>query len=213
MELPKIIGATPSRRYPKTSIVLFQGEVPRYGFIVEEGCLKVYAIDDDGNEKVVGIYSRGDVFPVDWLNGSSRSVMFYYETLEDSKLLPIQKSDCENGDFAQYVQNFTSRETTTALLRNLALQQSNATSKILYFFFYLAMRHGQEKGSGLFSLGLPLTHQFIADNLGLTRETVAGEMSKLKKASVVMYRKKRYVVDKSLLIKTVGKEITNNFIT
>lgn len=211
MNVPKI--STPARRYPKNSLVLFQGEIPRYGFIVEEGSLKVYAIDDDGNEKVVGIYSHGDIFPIDWLSGTSRSVMFYYETLTDSKLLPIQKSDYETDEIAAYIHEFSNRETTTSLLRNLALQQSHATNKILYFFFYLAMRHGKEMTTGLYSLGLPLTHQFIADNLGLTRETVAGEMSKLKKANVVMYRKKYYVVDKSLLIRTVGKEITSNFVT
>jgi CRP-like cAMP-binding protein len=63
----------------------------------------------------------------------------------------------------------------------------------------------------LYNLGLPLTHQLIADNLGLTRETVASEMSKLKKAGVVVYRRKQYVVDKGLLIRTVGKEITSNY--
>lgn len=204
-------GVSPARKYSKNSIVLFQGEVPQYGFIVEEGCLKVYAIDSDGNEKVVGICSKGDIFPADWLIGQSKSVMFYYETLEESSLLPIQKSEAQEQELQNLINKFTQQETTSALLRNLALQQSNATNKILYFFFYLAARHGQEKGAGLFSLGLPLTHQFIADNLGLTRETVASEISKLKKSNVVMYRHKHYVVDKALLIRTVGKEITNNF--
>lgn len=209
MEVPRT--TTPTRRFPKNSLVLFQGEVPRYGFIVINGCLKVYAIDDEGNEKIVGIYSRGDIFPVDWLTGTSRSVMFYYETIEDSQLMPVQKEECSRRDITEYLHEFASRETTTSLLRNLALQQSNATNKILYFFFYLAMRHGKKMGAGLYGLGLPLTHQFIADNLGLTRETVAGEVSKFKKANVVMYRKKHYVVDKSLLLRTVGKEITSNF--
>lgn len=204
-------GVTPARKYSKSSIVLFQGEVPQYGFVVDEGCLKVYAIDTDGNEKVVGICSKGDIFPTDWLIGQSKSVMFYYETLEESSLLPVLKTECDTKEVRDLIHAYAQQEVTSALLRNLALQQSNATNKILYFFFYLATRHGQEKGTGLYSLGLPLTHQFIADNLGLTRETVASEVSKLKKANVVMYRHKRYVVDKALLIRTVGKEITSNF--
>lgn len=201
----------PSRKYSKNSLVLFQGEVPQFGFIVESGCLKIYAIDSEGNEKVVGICSKGDVFPTDWLVGQSSSVMFYYETLEDSTLIPIQRSECKEHVLQDYINTYMQYEATSSLLRNLALQQSNATNKILYFFFYLATRHGQEKSGGLFSLGLPLTHQFIADNLGLTRETVASEISKLKKSNVVMYRHKHYVVDKALLIRTVGKEITSNF--
>ncbi len=192
--------------------MLFQSEIPRYGFYVSEGSLKVYSIDNDGNEKVVGIYSSGDLFPIGWLLGSDRSSMFYYETLMDSKLTPFTKEEFKlNKQLNDTASKLLLTEASTGLLRNLALQQSHATNKILYFFFYLAVRHGKELDSGLYSLGLPLTHQFIADNLGLTRETVAGEVSKLKKANVVIYRHKNYVVDQALLKRTVGKEITNNF--
>jgi CRP/FNR family transcriptional regulator len=202
------------KRYPKGNLVLFQGEVPRYGFYVAEGSLKLYAIDNDGNERVVGFCSEGDVFPIDWLLQGSKSALFYYETITEAQLVPLSRDDIQNNtDIWTYAHTNLVRDSASALLRNLALQQSNATNKILYLFFYLAVRHGKEVGTGLFNLGLPLTHQLIADNLGLTRETVASEMSKLKKAGVVVYRRKQYVVDKSLLIRTVGKEITVNFTT
>lgn len=200
------------KRYPKGSLVLFQGEVPRYGFYVAGGCLKLYAIDNDGNERVVGFCSEGDVFPTDWLVGGSRSALFYYEALTESQLAPFEKSAAtDSSDVSSRIQAQLSQEAGTSLLRNLALQQGNAANKILYFFYYLAVRHGKQVGEGLYNLGLPLTHQLIADNLGLTRETVASEVSKLKRAGVVVYRKKQYIVDKGLLIRTVGLEITSNF--
>lgn len=205
-------SANQAKRYPKGNLVLFQGEVPRYGFYIQAGSLKLYAIDNDGNERVVGFCSEGDIFPLDWLLKGSRSALFYYETITEAQLVPLSRNDvADKKDIARHVQEALVRETASALLRNLALQQSNATNKILYLFFYLAVRHGKEVGTGLYNLGLPLTHQLIADNLGLTRETVASEMSKLKKAGVVVYRRKQYVVDKSLLVRTVGKEITVNF--
>lgn len=210
--LPTFISKRQPKRYPKGSLVLFQGEVPRYGFHVLSGSLKLYAIDNDGNERVVGFCTERDMFPMDWLLGASRSAMFYYETLSESQLVPINRNDLRDSESAaEYVETHLVREAASSLLRNLALQQSIAASKILYLFFYLAVRHGKEVSTGLFNLGLPLTHQLIADNLGLTRETVASEMSKLKKAGVVMYRRKQYVVDKALLVRTVGKEITSNF--
>jgi len=175
------------------------------------GSLKLYAIDNDGNERVVGFCSEGDIFPLDWLLGG-RSALFYYESITEAQLVPLTKSDVQlNKDVAKHTYETLVRDSASSLLRNLALQQSNATNKILYLFFYLAIRHGKEVGTGLYNLGLPLTHQLIADNLGLTRETVASEMSKLKKAGVVVYRRKQYVVDKALLVRTVGKEITVNF--
>lgn len=210
--LPNFIKTIQPKRYPKGSLVLFQGEVPRYGFHVLSGSLKLYAIDNDGNERVVGFCTEGDMFPMDWLLGASRSALFYYETLSEAQLVPLSRAELETeAQAAEYVQSHLVQEASSGLLRNLALQQSNAANKILYLFFYLAIRHGKEVGAGLYNLGLPLTHQLIADNLGLTRETVASEISKLKKAGVVVYRRKQYVVDKALLVRTVGKEITNNF--
>lgn len=214
--VPTSIQHEPVRRYPKGSIVLFQGEVPRFGFFVESGNIKAYAIDNDGNERVVGFSSEGDIFPLDWLLGMSRSAMFYYETLSETQLVPIPKPALATSidtsvETSVFVREYLLRDASSGLLRNLALQQSNAANKILYLFYYLAIRHGKQVSAGLYNLGLPLTHQLIADNLGLTRETVAGEMSRLKKAGVVVYRRKQYVVDKSLLMKTVGKEITSNF--
>ncbi|MDQ3065107.1 MAG: Crp/Fnr family transcriptional regulator [bacterium] len=211
-DLPEYLEAIQLKRYPKGSLVLFQGEIPRYGFHVVEGSLKLYAIDNDGNERVVGFCSVGDVFPLDWMMGASSSALFYYETLSEAQLGPLDRKMVEdNASATKHLQSLLVREAASGLLRNLALQQSNAANKILYLFFYLAIRHGKEVGIGLYNLGLPLTHQLIADNLGLTRETVASEMSKLKKAGVVVYRRKQYVVDKSLLVRTVGKEITANF--
>jgi CRP-like cAMP-binding protein len=212
VKLPDYISGAQMRRYPKGSLVLFQGEVPRYGFHVVSGCLKLYAIDNDGNERVVGFYTENDMFPVDWLLGASKSALFYYEAMTEAQLVPLNKEmfDSDNKALAEALKHLLN-EASSGLLRNLALQQANAANKILYFFYYLAVRHGKEVGVGLYNLGLPLTHQLIADNLGLTRETVASEMSKLKKAGVVVYRRKQYVVDKSLLVRTVGKEITSNY--
>ncbi|MDQ3123700.1 MAG: Crp/Fnr family transcriptional regulator [bacterium] len=213
-DVPEYVRGVQLKRYPKGSLVLFQGEIPRYGFHVVDGSLKLYAIDNDGNERVVGFCSVGDVFPLDWIMGASRSALFYYETLSEAQLAPLERTIAEtDSSAAGHLQSLLVSEAASGLLRNLALQQSNAANKILYLFFYLAIRHGKEVGTGLYNLGLPLTHQLIADNLGLTRETVASEMSKLKKAGVVVYRRKQYVVDKSLLVRTVGKEITANFTT
>lgn len=210
--LPRFLRKSRVKRYPRGSLVLFQGEVPRYGFLVLEGSLKLYAIDNEGNERVIGFCSEGDIFPMDWLLGASRSALFYYETLTEAQLVPLSREELDGSNEAgEQVKTHLVREAASGMLRNLALQQSNAANKILYLFFYLAVRHGKEVSAGLYNLGLPLTHQLIADNLGLTRETVASEMSKLRRAGVVVYRRKQYVVDKALLVKTVGKEITSNF--
>ena len=197
-------------------MVYFQGEAPREGFFVSEGALKIYAIDENGNERVVGFASDGDILPMDWLLDANSSALFYYETLVESQLVPIDKkvftTALQNDlSFGNYVLAYSAHVNAKQLLRHLALQQSSARDKLLFFLYFLAARHGKEVTNGILNPGLPLTHQLLADNLGLTRETVAMEMSSLKKGGVVLYKRKKYLVDKKLLLTTVGKDIASSF--
>lgn len=205
--------ANPSRSYNKGSIIYFQGEAPRQAFLIREGIVRVYAIDDEGEEYIVGFYGEGELFPLDWLYGKNSSTSFYYEALTPTELLPIEKvafqKIIKEPAVNTYIVNQFLQESTTGLIRNLASQQARAHDKIIYLFYFLAIRHGKELSNGLFSLGIPLTHQTIADCLGLTRETVATELGGLKRSGAVAYRNKKYIVDKKLIIKAVGKEINN----
>ncbi len=203
----------PIRRYGKGNIIFFQGEAPRQAYLVQDGSVRVYAIDDQGEEYIVGFYTKGDVFPLDWLYNYSTSAMFYYEALTACELAPIEKTTFhearQDSTVREYVLDRFLHESNSSLIRNLALQQPRAKDKIIYFFYFLAIRHGEEAASGLYTLGIPLTHQTIANCLGLTRETVATELGHFKRSGAVAYRNKKYVVDKKLVIKAVGKEITN----
>lgn len=199
------------RTYGKGNIVYFQGEAPRSAFVVNEGTVQAYAIDDEGDMYIVGFFTDGDVFPIDWLYDQSTATTFYFEALTPAILSPIEKSAFQaarSKELDDHLVQQLIRESTSGQIRNLALQQARARDKIIYFFYFLAIRHGKELASGLFSLGIPLTHQTIANCLGLTRETVATELGTLKRAGTVAYRNKKYVVDKRMVIKAVGKEIS-----
>lgn len=172
----------------------------------------MYAIDDKGDEYVVGFYGEHELFPVDWLYDKTSATNFYYETLTAAQLIPIEKSAFQavqnKPSVAAFMTDQFLQESTTGFIRNLASQQARARDKIIYLFYFLAIRHGKELANGLYSLGIPLTHQTIANCLGLTRETVATELGTLKRDGAVAYRNKKYIVDKNVIIRAVGKEIT-----
>jgi len=216
--LPKLKNSLPNmfghmRQVAKGRIIFFQGEAPRHGYGILKGVVRVYALDNDGNEQIVGLYSEDDIFPLEWLMRKNRSTSFYYEALADCELFAINRSEFDSSlntaELRQYVVDQFAKESTLGMIRNLALQQPRARDKIIYFFYFLAQRHGREVSSDLYSLGIPLTHQMLASCLGLTRETVSSELTKLKKDGAVAYRKKKYLVDKKLVINAVGKEITD----
>ncbi len=203
---------TATRRFSKGNVILFQGEAPRTGFAVKEGTVRAYTIDDAGNEYNVAFFGPGDIFPLAWLYDERKTVMFYYEAIAPTELLTVERGNFHekitaDAEIGAYVTNLLISDAANSLLRSLALQQPRAKNKIIYFFYYLALRHGKEVASGLYNLGLPLTHQTIANSLGLTRETVATELGALRREGIVAYRNKKYIVDKKLVIHAVGKEI------
>jgi CRP-like cAMP-binding protein len=76
-------------------------------------------------------------------------------------------------------------------MRLNALQHSRASDKLLYTLHYLALSHGESVGPHEVEITLDLTHQDFANLTGLTRETAATELNKLKHKSVISYDKRK----------------------
>ncbi len=60
---------------------------------------------------------------------------------------------------------------------------------------------------------LELTHVVIADLVGLTRETTAIELNKLKKLGIVKYDSKEYVINKKKLEHHMGEDSFGSLFT
>jgi CRP-like cAMP-binding protein len=210
----QIKKALPAKKIRKKNLFIFQGEIPRSGYQVVQGFVKAYNIDNGGNEQIVDLYGEGDIFPIDWLMSEVGSAAFYYESITEMHFYTISKSELQN--IYQYDAERTmllkqlQNEVRSKTLHTLALQQQLATNKIVYFFYYIAMRFGKEIMKGMYNLRIPLTHQMISECLGITRETTAAELSKLKKTGAITYKNKQYVVNKKLLMQTVGKDISGS---
>jgi CRP/FNR family transcriptional regulator, cyclic AMP receptor protein len=74
-------------------------------------------------------------------------------------------------------------------MRLNALQHSRASDKLVYTLHYLALTHGRPVDRDRIEITLELTHQDFANLTGLTRETAATELNRLKKQNVIDYGK------------------------
>lgn len=94
---------------------------------------------------------------------------------------------------------------TASLIRVTALEQAKASDKLLYTFYYLSRLYGQPKGVSS-EITLKLTHQSIASLVGLTRETVAVELNKLRRKKIINYSNQRYSVHSAKLLEAMGED-------
>jgi CRP-like cAMP-binding protein len=94
---------------------------------------------------------------------------------------------------------------TAAIMHLHALEQSRARDKLLHIFQYLSLRFGKPLDKTVFRIELRLTHQDIANLIGITRETVTAEISKLSKSGIVKSENLHYIVDTNKALRQVGE--------
>lgn len=183
-----------TRSYKKGEIIIFQGEAPRSALVVKEGIVKAYNLSVSGDEKPVAFYSPDTAFPAAWIYGKVPSAIYYYEAFTAN----VEVYVIDRDEFVSFIKKrpeLLYQELERLLddqlggsIRLNALQHSRASDKLVYTLHYLALTHGQKINDKI-ELTLGLTHQDFANLTGLTRETAATELNKLKKQGVIDYGK------------------------
>jgi CRP/FNR family cyclic AMP-dependent transcriptional regulator len=185
----------PVRTFKKKEIIVFQGEAPRSAFVVKTGTVKAYNLSVGGDEKPVAFYQCDSVFPASWVYGQEASATYYYEAFTPQ----VEVYAIDRQEFVSFIRKrpeLLYQELQRALVDQLggsirlnALQHSRASDKLIYTLHYLALSHGKPIGPGKIELTLDMTHQDLANLTGLTRETAATELNKLKKQGIIKYGK------------------------
>ena len=204
-----------TRQFAKKRTILFQGEIPRSVMVLESGLVKVYGITTGGDQRTVTLLSAGDIFPVECVFDKSRVSLYYYEALTDCSVLSLPKADfkeaLENSPalkdqvFQAYMAHYTS-----ATMHIYALEHSHAHEKLVYILQYLVARFGEKQSDGLTKIELRLSHQDIAEMVGLTRETTAVELHRLKDKGLIDYQRFSYFVNVPLLVQATGSDEFEN---
>lgn len=204
-----------NRQFAKKRTILFQGEIPRSVMVLESGLVKVYGITTAGDQRTVTLLSAGDIFPVECVFDKSRVCLYYYEALTDCTVLSLPKAEfaaaLENKPelkdqvFQAYMAHYTS-----ATMHIYALEHSHAHEKLVYILQYLVARFGEKQPDGLTKIALRLSHQDIAEMVGLTRETTAVELHRLKDKGLIDYQRFSYFVNVPLLVQATGSDEFEN---
>ena len=191
--------------------IFFQGEVPRNAMIVRDGVVRAYTITSGGEERVVALFGRGDVFPLTWILGETTNSLFYYDAVSEARLMSVGRDE-----FMDTVQNnptamnallsFVGNQYTSLLLRITGLEQSRAVEKIGFTLYYLLFRYGIEKKPGVYTINLKLSQLMIANLVGLTRESSTKNLKVLKDKGIISYTSSMYTVNKHKLEQFLGED-------
>lgn len=212
--LQPLIDTSHNKRFSAGTIIYYPGEVPLHAAILISGIVRVYGISKQGDEQVVTFHITGEFFPTSWIFKSSTSTLFFYEALTDCEVAYVNREELlqfihSTPKRTAAMLDYFSKSYSAALIRINALEQSLARDKLLHTLYFLSMRYGK-KDNETVKIPFSLTHQEFANLVGVTRETVAMEMSKLKKQKIVSYNKQLYIVALPKLLTLMGEDSFKN---
>lgn len=86
-DLKEALKVIPIGVFKKGTLLIRQGEVPRFCYYIFEGCIRQYSIDEGGMEVTSEIYTEHQAVVVFSEEGYMEASPFFIECLEDCQLL------------------------------------------------------------------------------------------------------------------------------
>lgn len=198
-ELQRFIAQHPIKKFDRNQVILCQGDTPSVVYAIRKGFIKGYDINAQGVEQLIWFGTPGDICPSVWLFSTSDSLLWFYSSFDRVEAHVIDKQELR--DFlAKHpaallkLTNRMARLATDLMHRLNAVGKPKAEEKIVHTLAFFADRFTESKKVGARRISLPFTQQDLANLLGLTRETVAKELKRLKEEKYITYNRWRFVV-------------------
>ena len=159
-----------------------------------EGYVRMYTLLPNGKELTITIFKPESFFPL-FLAIDERKNTYYFESFTPSVLNRISTDEAlqfiKNNQDVLY--DFTRRTSRgmQGIIENLQYQLFGTVSqRTIETLLMLAGRFGKKKEMGV-QIELPISHQDIANFVGVARETISIEMHELQKQGLIQSSYKR----------------------
>lgn len=188
--IQQLISEAKLRNYPKGQIILYEGDVPSDFYILKKGIVKVYDIDDQGNEKILHLIKPPSMFPMIFFMGGNDQNRSFYTTVTDCEIYVLSQSVAQervkqDNELARYMMHAFAREVHEVLVRLSSLEKTTTYDKLCAALKFLAVHHSEEHKTGWRRVTFPISHQILADMIGVTRESTTMVMKDFQEAKVV----------------------------
>lgn len=176
--------------YKKGEYIIRPGEKPSNVYYIEEGLVKAFNISKYGEENLLIIRKKHEIFPLIWsITGQERHIIY-------EALTPTIAWRIEPKTFTDYM--LSTKKTLAPVLdmvtemyrihseRILNLEYRTVRERLVSFLLTMARRFGKKTDAGLL-INVPLRHQDIASSINSSRETTSRELAKLKAKHLISF--------------------------
>lgn len=196
-ELDKIAQITDLRQYPRNSTIFVEAQERTTIYFIQTGSIKITRVDNSGNEQVITLLQKGDMFPhVGFFDDSPYPGTA--QTITDCRLLAISIKDFDrllnsNPQIAKSVMKIMAKKILQLQSRLQVVISGDVHQKVVMSLLRLVQEYGIVKEDGIL-ISIPLTHQDLANMLGMSRESVNRVLNQLKKEKILNINRKGILI-------------------
>lgn len=196
-ELAQIQTITINRFYRKRTVVFSEGSDKEAVYFIQNGMVKAFKTDENGNEHIVSFLNTGDMFPHTGLFNSN-PYPATAEAIVDTKLLAIPVRSFEQlliriPEISIKVMRVMSAKLEDLQQKLQELTGNDVQDRGLSFLLKLAEKYGTTR-NGAIHIDVPMTNQEFASAIGTTRETVNRLINQLRKEGIMETDRSGYVI-------------------
>jgi CRP/FNR family transcriptional regulator len=196
-ELLHISSKIMLKEFKKNEVILYEQDTNEFMYIILFGKVKVIQTTEDGKEIILATHRSYELFgEISLIDGKTSPATVL--ATETSLIAIISKKDFysllihQSKVLEKMLQILCSR-LRESWKRIEILNFKDASQRIKMLFLLLSHDNGQKTPEGVV-LNIKLTHQNIADMVGLTRETVTRVIDKLRRAGEIKVLKDKCIL-------------------
>ncbi len=177
-----------TNQYKKNSYIFRANELSNALYVLLEGRVKITRLSQHGRELIQWFCLPGEIFGLSEDNFSHRRGL-YAQAITGAKLLCIQKSDFEQFILERPRVSLLIIKQLASRLRTLGDTLLNITSDDAHIRFIKLLQrlcdfYGRKSEQGVY-VDIYLTHQEMADMIGVCRQTVSSMIGQLKRSGIM----------------------------
>lgn len=188
--LRKAIKTARLKNVPKSQIVIYKGDELHDIYLVKSGSIKIYDIDEQGNEKILHIVKSPALLPFVFFSGDNRPTNWFYGALTDCELytlphIQLKQAMQKDSDLTFFLMNNFAIDMHELLVRLSSLGKTQVRDKLYAALRFLQVHHTSKRRGGWWRVDFAANQQLLADLSGVTRESTAMVMKDLQDKKVV----------------------------
>lgn len=182
------------KHFEQGQSIFYAGDVITENYILKSGVVKVFDIDNKGEEKVLQLVKAPALLPLDCLLSSPDTVSWHYGALTDVEVHVFAPEELHSQimskpDLSAYIINWLAVESHELMVRINGMSKSDVRDKIITILTFLNVYYTGPEKRGWKRIEFPLTHQLLADIAGITRESTTIQMGHLHDEKIIRSRR------------------------